>query len=153
MPCGARRWHISISNANEVSIYRISSVARNISSSPTANISTKRKDFDPKMSIFQPFERVFSSKGCSFLRFAWFLSWDKCDFRPKVKNPKYISLRKHIGENGCFCPKVAYFSLKTATSQQKRPLICFHEQIEYQNMCIKYLFLWIFCWILRMAVL
>ena len=46
MPCGARRWHISISNANEMSIYRISSEARNISSSPSANISTKkRKDF------------------------------------------------------------------------------------------------------------
>ena len=31
LPCGARRWHISISNANEMSIYRISSKARNIS--------------------------------------------------------------------------------------------------------------------------
>ena len=45
MPCGARSWHISISNANKVSIYRISSIVRNISSSPSANISTKRKDF------------------------------------------------------------------------------------------------------------
>lgn len=45
MPCGARRWRISISNANKVSIYRISSIARNISSTPSANISTKRKEF------------------------------------------------------------------------------------------------------------
>ena len=45
MPYGARRWHISISNANEMSIYRISSVTRNISSSLSANISTKRKEF------------------------------------------------------------------------------------------------------------
>ena len=44
MPCGARKWHISISNANAMSIYRISSVARNISSSPSANISTKIKE-------------------------------------------------------------------------------------------------------------
>ena len=46
----------------------------------------KMSDFDPKMGIFQPFEPVFWSKGCSFLCFGNFVGRDECDFQPMVKN-------------------------------------------------------------------
>ena len=45
MPCGARRWHISISNANKVSIYRLLAPRANIEFANGEHIDKNRKDF------------------------------------------------------------------------------------------------------------
>ena len=45
MPCGARRWHISISNANEMSIYRLLAKRANIEFAIGEHIDEKRKDY------------------------------------------------------------------------------------------------------------